>query len=75
MSGASVSEQEFACEFYGYEVYWVNKQVPREEMLEEFDKFKWSGLTLNQYLIKIGKKKRYNNKSHPRKRHKKHVKK
>lgn len=62
-----VSEQEFACEFYGYEKYWKNKEVPREEMLVEYDKWKHSGIELQKYLISIGVKQ-------PKKRFRKHKK-
>jgi|GEM_PF-4061463 len=58
-NGASVSEQEFGCSYYGYEVYWLNKQVPREEMLNKLEEFKWSGLSFNEFLIAEGVKKRF----------------
>lgn len=51
------SEQEFACEYYGYEKYWLLKEVPRSEMLKEYDKYRYSEKSLNDYLFSIGIKK------------------
>lgn len=52
-----VSEQEFACSYYGYEKYWILKEVPREEMLVEYEKYAYSNLELEDYLIAVGVKK------------------
>lgn len=74
-NGASVSEQEFGCSFFGYEAYWVNNQVTRAELLEEFEKFKWSGLSFDDYLYKCGKKKRFYKTKHKSKKNNKSKKK
>jgi hypothetical protein len=64
------SEQEFACEFYGYEKYWILKEVSREEMLSEYQKYCYSNIELQDYLISIGikKPKRKFNKNFKRKK-------
>jgi hypothetical protein len=50
------SEQEFACEYYGYEKYWILKEVPREVMLIEYDKYRYSDMQLHDYLVSVGVK-------------------
>lgn len=77
MSGASVSEQEFITSFFGYEKYWIEKSVSRAEGLEEFEKFKFSGMDFNDYLWKFSpvyKQKKLNRKN-KKPRQKKSVKK
>lgn len=51
------SEQEFACEYYGYEKYWILKEVPRDVMLKEYDKYRYSDMSLHDYLVSVGVKK------------------